>query len=284
MQQQFSYYPSSPADTPVTNLVKEYSLSDGRIWYAALLPAISRFIEIYATNRTLGILVWALCVIMGIGACVADRKYVEKTLPADVDLHGLSTGLAVFPPAYMLKRNKILGERSSAGAVCIIMLVFAICTNGFIKGLTVTDKDFKEQIKTNYWNAVPGIHTSLPSEELIGNTLDNCADKISSGSRMKWSAERVGDYVTVTAKMDYDGDLEIVFGYTYDGYAAGDIEVKSFTLNGKTYKDSEAREQLNDLIDSDSSDESSEDSSEGSAEDDEEKEDKDKKKDSEKEE
>lgn len=261
MEQQFQYYPSSPppAMIPQQSYARQYRISSSRIWYAALVPVFSLFIEMYAMNLLLGLIVWGACIVMSIAACLFDREYLSGL---GIDVSPLSPALALLPPVYMFKRAALVGDRPTAGSICIITMVYALVFNGFTEAITMDKNDMINHVKDNYWSNVSGVESgSSLTYELIGDTLDRYSDEQLGGDTIRWSAEESGRDILVCAETD-DGSLVIEFAFDFDGYVFGDIEVESLTLGGRTYEDEKAADQLSSMIDDGDNDDSSD--SEGS--------------------
>lgn len=268
MEQQFQYYPSSPppAMTPQQSYAHQYKISSSRIWYAALLPLISLFIEIYAMNFLLGLMVWGFCIVMSIAACLFDRDYLNKL---GIDVSPISPTFALIPPIYMFKRAALVGERPSVGSICIITMVYALAFNGFTKALTIDNGDLIDHVRGNYWVNVSGVESGSGAQqsfELIGDTLDRYTDEQLGGSELHWSVDDDGKKILVSADTN-DGSMAVEFRFTFDGYVFGDIEVESLTIDGRTYTDEKAAEQLSKIVgrDNDNDDSSEEDDAEDAA-------------------
>lgn len=284
MEPQFQYYPSSPPPsspppfsppptmTSQQGFAPPYRISNSRIWYAALLPIISLFIELYASSLILGLLVWSLCIIMSITACLLDRKYLSEL---GVDVTPLNPVLAVIPPIYMFRRAALVGDRPSAGAVCIITIAYALMFNGFTKASGLKDKDFIDQVRYNSWISISGLERNkdaMRTSDMIGDTLDSYAKNKLGEASVEWSADKNSSDVMITAQTE-DGSMKIEFYFTFDGYVCQKTEVRSVTLYGSVYKDEKAAEKLEKMLkelnggddsddDADESDESDESSEE----------------------
>ena len=78
-------------------------IRDGCVWYAALLPAFALLLERYALNKYLGILVWAIALLMRPVCCFLDRKQLIAAGRPEEDPY-----LPLLPTVYLFKTFPIL--------------------------------------------------------------------------------------------------------------------------------------------------------------------------------
>ena len=246
MEQYYSYgAPPSMTERPLGYNYRP--LNNGRIWYTAVMPLLAVYIQSYATSFRLGVLVWAASAAMWVFSLLADRRYLESE---GYDVSGLSPFLALIPPVYMTKRYSMLGQRSSAPIVFVMVFVFALYANGFTRYATLKDNSYTDYVKYENWTDISEIRSALgdfTSEKNIGNSLKAYAKSEPDSGKMSWSVKKDGVNVTVTASCK-EKDFEAVFSFTYDGFSSGATKLTALRLDGKEYKDKEAAEKLAEII------------------------------------
>lgn len=257
------------------NYMNRNFLDNSRIWYASVVPILGLFIEVFATSKPFGVLVWAMAVIMLIAACLLDRKYV---MAQGIDLSKVPAITAILPPVYMIKRCKLTSTRQSPSIVWVIMTLFALLFNGFTVGASMTEDDMVSQVRDNYLMNVSGF-SERTELDLIGDILEEHA-----GGKLAWTAEYSGEKVVVSAvckskksdeseapqtkgevlkelldnssvseSADENDDKNIIFSIefemNFDGYSFGEIKIISITDGGKTYDGKKAAKHFTDIVD-----------------------------------
>ncbi len=198
--------------------------SNSRIWFAACVPLISMFIEIFADRFALGVLVWVCCVVSWTLSCLLDRRYLRQN---GVDVSSLSPLTALLPPLYIFKRITITGDQNTAAIVFICFAFYAACANGFSQGIAMNDDKMIGHIKDNYWSNISNLSGVEGTDALrsIGSCIDPDEGKLGGKARAEWKAVRKDDIVIVTVKC---GDLTMKFEETFDGFTFTDMKLVYF--------------------------------------------------------
>ncbi|MGN0632355.1 MAG: hypothetical protein ACI4JW_00650 [Oscillospiraceae bacterium] len=246
----FSFYGAPNNSVSAVNMLSRF-LSNSRIWYAAVVPIIALFAEVYATDKYLGVLVWLCAAASAIAACIADRKYIASN---NVDTKAIPFVLVFLPPIYIFRRLKLTFQSAVCGIVSIVMIVYALVFNNFIAALTLNEDGMIDQVKENFWFNISGC-SSVSESVTVSEKLEifneqECGNK----SEIKWQAEQTDGYITVRAYSEYKKDsdeyakygnsFDISFRVEYDGYAFGKIEVTELTVMGEKYEGKQATEKL----------------------------------------
>lgn len=214
--------------TPVSsgyNNSRYKMFSNSRLWFAAFIPLLTMFIEMYANRFALGVLCWVCCVISWTTACLLDRRYLRQK---GVDVSGLSPATAILPPLYIFKRVVITGDQNTAAIIFICFAFYAACANGFSQGIAMGDAKMIGQVRDNYWTNISNLSGVEGTNTLktIGATIDPDADRLGNKAKAKWKAKRMEGIIYVTVKC---GDIEIKFEETFDGFAFTDIKMTYFS-------------------------------------------------------
>lgn len=215
------------------------SLSSSRIWYAALVPIIALYVELYASNLYLGILVWSCALISIWIACALDKKYLGEN---GIDTSRIGAAYIIFAPFYISKRSKLLRQKSSAAAVMTVALLYALVSNGFTDALTMEESDMIDQVKYNYSVYIDGL-SGYDSYNYIGESLVDWSGLTEDD--FEWSAVRKSGCIEVYAESQV---ICVVFSVEYDGYAFGDITVESLNIDGEEYGGGELSEKLAEIF------------------------------------
>ncbi len=235
---------NTPINLPVQNSGSNIKYDNSRLWFAAFVPLLSLFIEMYANCIALGVLVWVCCILSWTAACLLDRRYLMQN---DVDVSELSPATAVLPPLYIFKRVTITGNQNTAAIVFICFAFYAACANGFSQGIAMDEDKMISQIKDNYWRNITNVSSvkGADSTTLIGDTIDDLPESLGAKGKAKWTAKckknssfGKKDYkrVTVTVKR---GDLTLKFEAFFDGFTYTELDAVYYSdgTNSAFYKD-----------------------------------------------
>lgn len=231
------------------NLNELPRLRNGAMWYVAILPALGLYLENYALNKWLGILIWAFVLIVGRIICFRDMKRLEKL---GYPVEGIKTLSAVFPLIYMYKRCRLLKQSNIIAVFFTIFTVYAVIDNGFTLSLQIDDQTFTDQVKYSYVINLEGYSdiSGDVSYNIVGEQIDAFINE--EEAEYKVSAEGDLRYITVSGSCDYNGEenaaLEIVFVIDYDGYAFKSFRTDSVTVSGKALEDEEKWELLDEIL------------------------------------
>ena len=227
---------------------------NGAMWYVALLPALAAFLENYAINKWLELLVWGFVLIACPAICHSDAVKLERM---GIGNAKMKKEAVICPVAYMFMRCKTLRQGSMKAVLFTIFTGFAIMGNGFTVSLSMDDNAFIERVKNSY-----AVNLEDLSDEMSFNIIGKQLNSYISEDEAKYEIITDGDKRYVTAKgTDPDGKkLEIVFLLDYDGYAFKCFKVDSITLDGSELSADEQAELLKKIFieaDDDNSDRSS---------------------------
>lgn len=213
-------------------------IRNGAMWYVALLPALAIFLENYAINKWLGMLVWGFVLVACPIICYRDAL---KLINMGIGRSSMKTAAVLCPVAYMFMRCKALRQSSTKAVMFIIFTGFAIMGNGFTVSLNMDDNAFIERVKYNYVINLEELSTET-SFNMIGEQLNAYITE----DEAKYEISTEGDLRYITAKgTDGSGKaLEIVFAVDYDGFAFKSYSVDSISLDGQKLSDIEKQELL----------------------------------------
>lgn len=222
-----------------------------RLWYAAIVPLLGIYIEVYANSFRLGVLVWGLAAVMSCAACLFDYSYIGK--------HGykydaLKPAFALLPPVYIFKRTKLTGDSSVCGAVWCIMFVYALIFNGFTTAANLKKSEMTGAIKESKWSYISGFD-DVSADKTVEETLKELfTESGKPAPDLDWNAEKHSGYVTVTCEVK-DGDGGAEFRLDFDGYCFGTYHIVSLTENGKKLASDKAVTRIKELLPKDESSE-----------------------------
>ncbi|WP_124098165.1 hypothetical protein [Ruminococcus sp. Marseille-P6503] len=223
-------------------------IRSGAMWYVAILPVLALYLENYAINKWLGILVWAFALISCPVICYRDMRALEKL---GLNCQNLKIISVVCPLLYMYKRCRLLKQSSIMAVFFTIFTVYAVLQNGFAVSLRVDDQTFINQVKYNYVANIDEFSdiSADKSSNIIGEQIDAFINEDKAEYRV--SADGDLRYITVSGSCDYDtvsgAELEIVFIIDYDCYAFKSLELDSVSLSGQALE-GEKRQELLDVI------------------------------------
>ncbi|SDA17208.1 hypothetical protein SAMN02910447_01274 [Ruminococcus sp. YE71] len=245
--EQFIPYGAPPSMTapPADNRAEK--LNNGRVWYTAIMPLLAIYVQSYANNFALGVLMWVCSVAMWVFSLLMDRRYMESK---GYDMSRISPFLALIPPVYIYKRYAVIGQRSSAPIVFVMVFAYALFANGFTRYYTMKDSSYTEYVKYQTWSEISAVSAGLDgtnADKTVLDTFKKYAKTEPDKGKMEWSMKKDGVNVMVTASCK-EKDFEAVFTFTYDGFSSGDTSLHQVTIDGKTYKGKEAAEKLAEVV------------------------------------
>lgn len=223
------------ANEPQMNKIR-----NGLVWYAAILPALGLFLENYALNKYLGMLVWAIVILARPAACFADRRMLMRD-GAECKTPSI---LPLFPTAYIFKRCIDLKQNTAVAVVCLISLSYGIIGNGFVVGMSMNDDKAIELVQNRYAASIAEVGGVIDPE-----SFDTAIKK--SLTDVGYEVERSGDVRTVTVKgTDTSTGDKYVFEFSvvHDGYALIEIDLKKLSLNGEPIEGEERAELLKAIL------------------------------------
>ncbi|MBR6874032.1 MAG: hypothetical protein IKN17_11070 [Ruminococcus sp.] len=200
-------------------------IRDGCVWYAALLPAFALLLERYALNKYLGILVWAIALLMRPVCCFLDRKQLIAAGRPEEDPY-----LPLLPTVYLFKRCMALRRNTAIVIVCIISLGYGIVGNGFVAGMSIDDDTILAAVKGSSISSVDNV-TVKDSYLSMGDYLDKKATDV------KWEIVSSGDVRTVTVSGKIDSEpFSLEFQVVHDGYTYTKFTLQKLIKNSAELK------------------------------------------------
>ena len=212
-------------------------LRNGMAWYVVILPALGLFLENYAINIYLGAFLWITVIIASIAVCLADASRLCKGGAAD----GRIKAAAVFPLLYILLRCRTLRQSNSKVLLMTIFTVFALLNNGFVSAMFLEEEDFKDYVKSGYVTTIEDFSDSMSTDIIDDKLKEYCGEEIN------YSIANNGKNYSVTATAEKK-KLSVLFGFTFDGYAFGDIRILSVMKNGKEITSDEREKLINEIF------------------------------------
>ena len=220
-------------------------IRDGLILYAAVLPVAALFIENYAINKYLGLLVWAIVLIMRPVSCYLDLRWIiKKGYSFDI-----SPKLCLLPTVYIFKRSMALRRNTVIAIISLICIGYGAMGNGFVAGLRVSDDSILEAVKNQSVS-----HTSGLKDYNVYDSFSAAFEK--KVDDVSYSVVSDGDkrIVTATGVKKADGKTKVTFVFTvvHDGYAYTSFELNEVRENDIQLKGKEKKALLDELFDPES--------------------------------
>lgn len=228
-------------------------IRNGRIWYVAILPLLGLYLENFAVNLYLGILLWAFIIIACPLVCIWDEKDLSKLGLSNRQLHSVRW----FAPLYIFKRSVFTKQSTAPVVMFCIFGLYALMNNGFTTSLRLNDDSFISLVKSTGIASLEEYQES-GYDEKIGSQIKIFANENST----EWTVTKENGtrIVTVAGKCNYDGEFDrsfvIEFEVEFDGYAIKKINVGGVKFNGKEL-DGDERSQLLETVFTAKNDESS---------------------------
>lgn len=195
----------------------------GYILYALFLPVIGLFLERYAYSAKVAIMLWVLVIILMPVSCMLDKKMLEER-----EINTITLGKTyLFPPLYIYKRQILIRGEAAICVACVVLLLGAAISNGFVKGLRITDKVAPEIVQSSYFTSLDNFSGST------NYTIGDCISSYSE-SEVRWGSEKTdyGFEVTVSGTHD-DKEFEFVFHLEFDGFTYHDFYISQITEGGE---------------------------------------------------
>lgn len=220
----------------IININELPKIKNGRMWYMAFLPLFACYLENFAVNIILGILLWVSVIIICPLICISDEKHLRSFGIDTVNLYKYR----LIPPVYLFKRSVVTKQSSTSFVLFIIFLAYAVMNNGFSQALRINDDTFIRSVQSSYVSSLSE-YDEITSYKTIGEQIEAFANKDS----VEWEFSQDKDfrYVSVSGKCSYEGkdnqNFELIFKIDFDGYALISTEVESLSVNGKKLADTE---------------------------------------------
>ena len=218
-------------------------INNGGVYFVALAPLFSLFLEKMAGSRIAAIILWIFTYILCVLVCKYDK---DKILSKCFDTSPLDK-YCVLPVAYIAKRNKVTRQGNNCLLLCVIAVIFAILRNGFVSYALIQDESYIVTAQQSYYSDF--IETSG-----IDNYLNPSVEEVLTKSceGLIWGCEKSGNdvVVTVSGETVVDGKkvtISLSFEMWYDGYKFDGVYIKEVTKNNIKLDEEQITELLNDL-------------------------------------
>jgi len=206
----------------------------GYILYAMFLPVIGLFLERYAVSAIVAIIMWALVLILMPITCALDKKMLVKY---DVNTESLGKTF-LCPPLYIYKRQAMVRGEKMLCVACVTLLIGAIFTNGFIKGMRINEETVEAMIPNTAVTQLSNF--SGKSQSTIGECL-----KAYSTKDLKWSTTKQSYGFDSVASGVHDGkDFKVTFKLEFDGFAYHDFIITAVEVDGKALEKDDRKDFL----------------------------------------
>ena len=204
----------------------------GYILYAAFLPAIALFLERYAVSAVIAIILWALVLVIMPISCALDKKMLVK-YDINTDILGKTY---LLPPLYIYKRQTILKGEKLLSVACITVLIGALLTNGFIKGMRVDCDSVGQMIPNTNITQLSNFSGSSV------NTIGECLNAYSS-EEIKWTTTKQSYGFDSVAEGVHDSkSFKVTFKLEFDGFAYHDFVITDVESGGKLLEKDEKKD------------------------------------------
>lgn len=199
-------------------------IRNGLVWYAAILPALGLFLENYALNKYLGILIWAVVILARPAACLADRRILVRSGAVDAS----PAAMCFIPTVYLFKRCFDLKQNTAVAVVCLIAFSYGVIGNGFVVGMSMDDDKAVELVKQRYAASIAGV-SGVRNPESFDEALGKAAENID------YSVSKEGDRRTVTVNCTDRSSSDkyaFIFYVVHDGFTLKELKLEEFWVNG----------------------------------------------------
>ncbi|MGN0601219.1 MAG: hypothetical protein ACI4I7_00765 [Oscillospiraceae bacterium] len=217
-------------------------IRNGKVWYVAFLPLLGLFLENFAQNKWMGIILWLSILVIGPIVCISDEKDLRKFGVSSLQLYKAR----FFPPLYVYRRIIMTKQTKTPFVMLIIFMIWALLNNGFAASLKITDETFINMIQNCYTSSVTDLDENKVNN-IIGERIDDFAQK----DTVKWSysEDDCFKYVTVSGLCNYGSKqsqkFEITFKLNYDGYKVKEITLQSASLSNIQLNQNKLKDFLN---------------------------------------
>lgn len=206
----------------------------GYILYAVFLPVIGLFLERYAYSAVVAIVLWVLVLILMAVSCALDKRILDQQ-----EVNTITLGKSyLFPPIYIYKRQVLVGGEAMLSVACITLMIGALLTNGFIKGLRVNADSIDELVQNSYISQL---------DNFSGNsnvTIGDCVNTYSS-KQVSWKVEQKDYGFDITAEGTHDSkDFVISIKLEFDGFTYHSFYIQDITVSGKSLEKDEKKDFL----------------------------------------
>ncbi len=227
-------YNSNPYNTQYGNTFYAKPVSpvdNAPVWFVAVVPIVSLFIEEIIMNKVASIFLWILTYILSVYVCKYDK---DKILARCYDSTQLKMWYFV-PIVYLIMRNKVTRLKSYTVMFAVATLLIALVSNGFVRYAVTTDDDYITTLQKYSCSQI------INFEDYQSITDDNILETIQSyvgHDSILWTCSTHDNISSISACCSFDNngktsDLEIGFELKYDGFSFDGIEIVSLTVDGK---------------------------------------------------
>ncbi len=199
-------------------------VKNGYMLYALFLPVIGLFLERYAVSALVAIILWSLILILMPVVLLTDKKNLNKE---NVNTETLGNSF-LLPPLYIFKRQALVGGETMLCVASVTLIIGAILTNGFIKGLRINTTNVNEMVPNS---------SVTQLDNFSGNTkytIDECV-KAYSSTDVNWSTEKKVYGFEITAQGKHSSkDFTIIIKLEFDGFTYHDFRITDVKINGES--------------------------------------------------
>ena len=203
------------------NIQPNRNIQNGLIWFVCILPVFGLFLENYAINAIVGIILWSAVVVLIPFCCVIDCKNLEAQ---GYDMRSAKKFL-FFPPLYIHKRNQIFHHSFINVLIISLGLATAVFFNGFSQGLTLTANKVQAVVQNSYVSNLENF--SGTSTNIIGTQLEEYF-----GKSAEWTSEKTNDGFSVVCSGTKGGEtIKVYINVKHDGFCYQGVKVDKITVN-----------------------------------------------------
>ena len=204
----------------------------GYVLYALALPVIGLFLERYAVSAIVAIIMWVLVLILMPISCALDKKMLVK-----YDVNTEALGKTYLSPPLNIKKRQLIDRGEKMLCVASVTLIIgALLTNGFIKGMRVNSETVEQMIPNT---AVTQLSNFSGSSI---NTIGECLEAYSS-EELKWTTTKESyGFESVAAGKHDDKEFKVTFKLEFDGFAYHDFIITDVEIDGKQLEKDERKD------------------------------------------
>ena len=212
---------------------------DAPIWFVALAPMFSLFLESIAGDKIAAVVLWVFTFVLCVLICKRDyNKYVKP-----IAFNNFNIEKTVYIPLlYLIKRKKVFPTNKLYVVVCIISLLVAATQNGFVQALLYNDTTYINTIKQS---ACYRIDDVANDKNVLDITIEDAIKDFSRTNDINWSCEKIssGEF-EITADFDayYNSrlcKLSLSFQLLYDGFSYGGLSVKTIEIDNRVLSEAD---------------------------------------------
>ena len=209
-------------------------VDNGAVWFVAIAPAFSLFLEGITGNKIAAVLLWVFTYVLCVLVCAWDKK---RVLSKFYDTKALGH-LNFIPVLYLFKRKSVTRQSSMYPIVCVGCILVALLQNGFTQIALTNENDYIYTVQ-NF--SCAEIIDFEEVNTITEKTVSEAVEDYLKHNEIIWQCEKGKEVSVVTASADcsYNGEktrITIEFVMEYDGFAFGGIKIGDVILGGEVLK------------------------------------------------